>query len=212
MTIQHSSLAVEHVDIHTLAPYPRNPRHGDTDAIIESIRVNGIYKPIVIAQDGVVLAGNHTYAAAMELGIPTIPVVRLPIASDSPEAAKIVLADNRTSDKAIYDDAELLTLLRDLEDDLLGTAFSTDDLDDLLAKIQEDQSGPLDLSNVSRDNPNLADKYDKYQAMGRRMIVLDYEQDVYVNVTAMLARARARYDVDSNAEAVIRLLREVVEQ
>jgi ParB-like chromosome segregation protein Spo0J len=132
VTIQHDTLAVEHVDIDTLRPYPRNPRNGDTDAIIESIRVNGIYKPLIVAADGVVLAGNHTYAAAMELGIATIPVVRLPIGSDGPEAAKIVLADNRTSDKARYDDGELLSLLQDLDGDLYGTVFSTDDLAALL--------------------------------------------------------------------------------
>ena len=57
------------VPVAGLTPYPRNPRNGDTDAIRESLLAHGQYRPIVVRKStGEVLAGNHTYAAALELG------------------------------------------------------------------------------------------------------------------------------------------------
>jgi hypothetical protein len=142
------ALEIEHVDIDTLRPYPGNPRNGDVDAIADSIRANGLYKPVVIAEDGVVLAGNHTYFAAMQLGLAEMPVVRLPIPSDSAEARRVVLVDNRTSDRAQYDEGELLMLLRSMEGDLFGTGWESDDVAVLAAYLDKQLVEPLDLSNV----------------------------------------------------------------
>jgi hypothetical protein len=46
-----------------------------------------------------------------------------------------MIADNRTSDLATYDDAALTALLVELamKDDLTGTAFDGDDVDQLIA-------------------------------------------------------------------------------
>jgi hypothetical protein len=55
--------------------------------------------------------------------------------------------------------------------------------------------------------PTMAEKLDKYQEMGRRMIVLDYDQETYVEVTELLEAERQRQGVESNAEAVLGLLR-----
>ena len=46
----------------------------------------------MVAEDGTILAGNHTYKAAKALGWDSLSVVRLPIESDSDEAVRIVLA------------------------------------------------------------------------------------------------------------------------
>jgi ParB-like nuclease domain len=197
------TLTVEHVPSESLRPYPHNPRNGDTDAIIESIRINGLYKPLVVSADGVILAGNHTYAAAMEMGIETLPIVRVPYAAESNEAARIVLADNRTSDRAKYDDGVLAELLGSLEEDgLYGTAFTSDDLDDLLARLSENDRTPLDLSGASNisTEPTLAERAAAYESMGRRLIVLDYDQATYAEVTEALTTLRSKYDTESNAD------------
>lgn len=117
--------------IDTLTPHPRNARNGDTDVIVESLQANGQYRPIVVARGGVILAGNHTYAAAMELGWDTIAAVHLDLDPASPEAIRIMLADNRTADMGRYDEALLLDLLRALDGDLEGTGYSDDDLNHL---------------------------------------------------------------------------------
>lgn len=119
----------EQVSITDLKPYPRNPRRGDVEEIAKSLEVNGQYKPIVAnRRDGAILAGNHTWRAARSLGWKTIAVSWVDV--DEDEAARIVLADNRTSDMSIYDDSKLLELLQSLPD-LKGTGFTEVDIDQL---------------------------------------------------------------------------------
>lgn len=138
------------VPLATLRPHPRNPRNGDTDVIAESLDVNGQYAPIVVARDGTVLVGNHRYAAALELGWDRIAVIRLDLGPDDPEALRIMVADNGTSDRARNDEALLLELLRDL-DDLQGTAYDGDGLADLAAAVAA--AGDRSLLDVDADVP-----------------------------------------------------------
>jgi hypothetical protein len=111
-----------------LTPHPRNARNGDTDTIARSLEVNGQYRPIVAARGGVILAGNHTYAAALELGWSDLSVVHLDLDPDSEDAVRIMLADNRTADLGRYDEAQLLELLKGIEDDLDGSGYVPEDL------------------------------------------------------------------------------------
>jgi ParB-like chromosome segregation protein Spo0J len=119
----------EVVPINELKPYPRNPRRGDVDEIAKSLEVNGQYKPIVAnRRDGSILAGNHTWRAARSLGWKTIAVSWVDV--DESEAARIVLADNRTSDMSVYDDSKLLELLQSIPE-LDGTGFTQVDIEQL---------------------------------------------------------------------------------
>lgn len=137
MSIAPGSLTAEHVDIDTLRPHQQNPRNGDIDTIAESLRVNGQYRPIVIARDGTILAGNHTYMAAMQLKWQRLSVVRLDVDATSDAALKIMLADNRTADLGNYDNGVLASLLTHMADvdSLLGTGYDTKSLTDLLSSI-----------------------------------------------------------------------------
>lgn len=134
MSTPTHTLHITNTDITTLKPHPANPRNGNTDAIAESLLANGQYRPIVTTTDGTILAGNHTYAAAMELGWEQIATVTLDLDPDSPEAHRIMLADNRTSDLGRYDDGLLLALLDTLPEPTVGTGYDTSDLDALLRK------------------------------------------------------------------------------
>jgi len=122
-----------------LRTYHRNPRIGNTDAIAQSLRVNGQYRPIVVnrgthtGRPNEVLAGNHTLKAARDLGWETIAAVTVDV--DEDQAARIVLADNRTSDLATNDDRLLLELLADLPD-LDGTGYDPGDIDELEKLIE----------------------------------------------------------------------------
>jgi hypothetical protein len=117
-------------DVTKLRPHPRNARMGDTDAIVESIVTNGLYRPLYVQRStGIIVAGNHTYAAALELGATELPVVWLDV--DDRQAEKIMLADNRTADRGGYDMGLLLDLVTSLGDDLIGTGYSTADLDSI---------------------------------------------------------------------------------
>lgn len=53
--------------IEELILLPGNPRQGDIGAISESLARFGQLKPVVVDDQGVILAGNHTYLAAKAL-------------------------------------------------------------------------------------------------------------------------------------------------
>lgn len=120
----------ETVQISDLTPYPINPREGDIGAIGESLIANGQYRPIVANRaTGHILAGNHTYHAAKQLGWAEIAVTWLDV--DEEQELKIVLIDNRTSDLATYEQLELKNHLLFIKG-VRGTGFSQEDINDIL--------------------------------------------------------------------------------
>ena len=132
-----SKTPTEMVAVTKLTIHPNNPRQGDIGAIVESIDKNGWYGTLVAQRTtGRVLAGNHRLQAAQALGMTEVPVYWVDV--DDEEAQRILLADNRTSDLASYDDNILADLLKDMVINgagLEGTGYDGDDLDDLLADI-----------------------------------------------------------------------------
>ena len=124
----------EIVPIDQIRPHPRNPRQGDVGAIQQSIEANGFYGACVVQRStGHILAGNHRWKGARAAGEKTIPVTW--VDCDDDRALRILLADNRTSDIASYDDNALAELLRSIQLDtgtLLGTGFDGEALDELL--------------------------------------------------------------------------------
>jgi len=131
------------VPIASLRPYPKNPRLGDTDAIRDSLAQHGQYRAICVRQeDNTILAGNHTYFAACELGWDSIAATFVNV--DDEEAARIVLVDNRTNDLARgYDDGLLLELLRELPS-LEGTGYDEQALNELVASVSAAGQMPLE--------------------------------------------------------------------
>jgi hypothetical protein len=128
--------------IDDLVPLPNNPRQGDIGAISESLLRFGQQKPIVVDSEGVILAGNHTYHAAVALGWTEIAAVESNLnGADRPAFA---LADNRIADLATYDQMALAELLDELYDDggLIGTGFDGDDLDTLVADLAAEMAQP----------------------------------------------------------------------
>jgi hypothetical protein len=141
-----------------LTPHPHNPRNGDTDAIRDSLRAHGQYRAIVTTRDGTILAGNHTYAAAVELGWDQIECHVLDLDPYGPEAHRIMLADNRTSDLGTYDEGLLLDLLKDMSpEDLDGTGYTPKDVDDLRGLTDEDDDTDwyTKIANLPQYQPTL---------------------------------------------------------
>lgn len=121
--------------VDTLELHPENPRIGLVPSIVDSIRENGWFGTLLGQKSTrYILAGNHRLLAARELGIKSVPVVWLDV-SDG-RARKIMLADNRASDLATYDDDALAALLREVIADvdvnaLMGTGWTEYDLERL---------------------------------------------------------------------------------
>jgi hypothetical protein len=139
----HPDLTPLLVPIDRVAPFPRNPRVGDVDAIVASMEANGVYQPVVAQRStGYVLAGNHRLHALHALHADQVPVVWVDV--DDDRAARLALVDNRTADLASYDAERLLDLLADLDGTtmgLLGTGYDHDDLDSILATVAEAGQG-----------------------------------------------------------------------
>ncbi len=136
------------VPVDDLARYHRNPRRGNVEAVAESLRVNGQFKPIVAnrgtltGRPNEILAGNHTLDAAILCGWDRIAVTWVDV--DDEAAARIVIVDNRTSDLAGYDTVLLADILAELPD-LDGTGYDQDALDSLLDDVE--LPGLLDLTS-----------------------------------------------------------------
>lgn len=117
--------------IAAMREHPDNPRDGDVGVIVESFEANGVYQGVVVQQrTGYVLAGNHRLKAAAALGMTTLPALFVDV--DDAHARRILLADNRTSDRASYDNQRLLELLTATieADDLLGTGYTAEDVEE----------------------------------------------------------------------------------
>lgn len=142
----------EVVSIDSLKPYPLNPRRGNLRAIQESLTVNGQYRPIVVQQStNLILAGNHTWQAAKNLGWTEIAVTF--IEADEKAAKKIVLADNRTSDLGSFDDSLLKELLDELEG-WHGTGYSEDEFDEIDGLYEAPLPTPKDPTD--EEKPSVA--------------------------------------------------------
>ena len=129
--------------------YGRNPRKGNVGAVAASLKAHGQYKPIVAnigthtGRTNEVLAGNHTLKAFRHLAekFPDDPrwnsILVHWIDVDNDQAARIVLADNRTAEKGRYDNKVLADLLSDVAGDLTGLGYTAEDLDALNSVADE---------------------------------------------------------------------------
>jgi DNA modification methylase len=131
-------MKIETLPLATISLDPANVRLHDErnlDAIRGSLARFGQQKPIVIDGAGVIRAGNGTYLAAKALGWESISAVRTEL--EGLEAAAFAIADNRTSDLSVFDNAALSTLLQSLhaEDALAGVGFDEKELNAILDEV-----------------------------------------------------------------------------
>ena len=197
------------VDINSIQEFPGNPRKGNIAQLVESLKHNGQYKPIVIQKSTrKILAGNHLWKAAKQLEWQTIDVVELDV--DDAQAKKIVVADNRLADMGAYDEKALLDLLGEI--DLAGTGYEPADIDDLLAFLEEQQSPEWKIANAEavHENvqlrPSLEERADRYAERTIRLLMCEYPNQQYVWVIDKLTQMRDKFGVDSNAVAILAVL------
>jgi ParB-like chromosome segregation protein Spo0J len=114
---------------------PNNAReHGDKNLeyIKGSLTKFGQQKPIVITEDGVVVAGNGTLEAAKDLGWEKINVVETKL--DPMLQTAYALADNRTNETSEWNKeilAQTLQSLREEDFELGDIGFDIDSLVDM---------------------------------------------------------------------------------
>ena len=125
-----------------LVPYATNPRQHSLeqiDQLAASIREWGWTNPILVDEDGTIIAGHGRVMAAKQLGLAAVPTMVAKGWSEAQRSA-YVLADNKLTLNATWD-VELLrqefTRLEGLEFDLGLTGFSEVEIESTLGQPLE---------------------------------------------------------------------------
>jgi len=145
---------VERRNIKTIIPYARNSRtHSDEQVaqIAASIKEWGFTNPILVDEDGEIIAGHGRLLAAQKLGLDEVPCITAVGWSDAQKKA-YVIADNKLALNAGWDDILLKREVKELTDlnfDVELTGFSLNELSDLFFEpdfdaASEDEQGKLD--------------------------------------------------------------------
>ena len=137
MTAATAAPQLEHLPTTSLTPYAANSRTHSPAQIAQiaaSIKEFGFTNPVLIDAQGGIIAGHGRVMAAVQLGLQTVPCLRLSHLSDTQKRAYII-ADNKLAENAGWDEAVLAAELQDLQGtdfdlDLLG--FDTSDLEKLI--------------------------------------------------------------------------------
>jgi len=142
---------VERWPLDRLIPHARNARtHSDEQIaqIAGSIAEFGFVNPVLVGDDGVIVAGHGRVLAARKLGLVEAPVIVLRHLTPTQRRA-LMIADNRIAENAGWDEEMLaaeLAALKDEDIDLALLGFDDAELDRLLA-------GTLDEADAADEAP-----------------------------------------------------------
>jgi len=203
---------VEKWKIDKLIPYARNARtHSDEQVsqIAASIKEWGWTTPVLVDEQGGIIAGHGRTLAAQKLEMTEVPVMVAKGWSDAKKRAYII-ADNKLAQNADWDN-EMLALelgeLGDLGFDLDLTGFAADEIADLLSPEEEDDSKyskkiDAPVYEPTGDCPPIVELYDKakYEELTAK-IYQDDSIDSEIKDFLLAAAARhIRFDFEQIAE------------
>ena len=165
MTSATQPTAIEHMPVASLRPYPGNARtHSKKQIrqIADSIRHFGFTNPVLVGENGEIIAGHGRVEAAKLLGLEKVPTVRLAHLNPAQRRA-YVLADNKLALNAGWD-RQLLGIelqgLIDIDFDVELTGFSSTEIDLVLDEAGEGSpNDPTDVEDeipLSTDDPATA--------------------------------------------------------
>lgn len=133
-------LKIEYVPVESLKPYEKNARsHGKEDlkAIIASIQDFGFNDPIG-AWNNIIVEGHGRWLAAKELGMETVPVIRLDELTDEQRKA-YALAHNKTAELSNWDFDVLAAELKDISEfDMSQFGFDMAAVGEEETEVQDD--------------------------------------------------------------------------
>lgn len=149
---------VEMLSTSCLIPNPRNARRHPEKQVAQlaaNIRRFGFPVPILIDQDGMIIAGHGRWEAAKKLGLTEVPAIRREF-TDAAERRAFALADNRLAELSSWDPEILsgeLELLFEGGFDIATIGFSTADLDFAIVDEEAEAKSPKD-GKVELPNPD----------------------------------------------------------
>lgn len=168
-------MKIEMAKVENLIPYENNTRTHSKEQINQiasSIEEFGFTNPILIDEEGGVIAGHGRIAGAKLLNIDEVPTVTLTGLTEAQKKAYII-ADNKLALNAGWDEDLLKTELRNLEQlnfnlDLLG--FEGVELDELL----EEQDYKIDAKKEEKPKYEITPELME----GYNYVVLFFDNDI----------------------------------
>jgi DNA modification methylase len=176
--MRKDEMNIETMRVSALRPYERNARtHSKKQLrqIANSIKRFGFCNPVLIDDNGRILAGHGRVAAAKLLGRDEVPTVRLSHLSED-ERRAYVLADNKLAANAGWDREMLaieLQALSELDFDVDLTGFSTAEIDLLMEDQLHGHPAADDVvPDPSPDHP-VSEPGDLWMLGGHRLLCGD---------------------------------------
>ena len=184
---------IETVDLRSLRLARRNARtHSKKQIrqIADSMLRFGVINPLIVDDQGRVVAGHGRFAAAELLGLRQLPVIRLSHLTDE-EIRAYMLADNRLAEKAGWD-RELLAIefeelqiaLPEVGLDLGITGFDPGEVDSIMLDFSDDGANSADQIPDADGGPAVARKGDLF-ILGPHRILAGDARDERSYVTLM---------------------------
>jgi DNA modification methylase len=160
---EHSSqpsLRIIYRRIEELKIDPGNPRrHSKKQVrqIAESIKAFGFNVPILIDRDGNIISGHGRWLACRGLGLTEVPTLCLDHLTLA-QARAFMIADNRLTEIAVWDDRLLAQQLKDLllvglDFDIEATGFQTGEIDLRIASLDDPPNADADPADVVPEIP-----------------------------------------------------------
>lgn len=211
--------------IDALRAAAHNPRKGDVEAIKKSYERFGQRKPIVaLRSTGEIIAGNHQYLAAKELGWKEMAVVF--VDDDKETAMAYGIADNRIGQLGEWDVEELVFALEEIGlEEIESVGFSEADVEDFRALLDEHQmtapaipqmdgglrdadggTSQVDSETKVKKDATYAEFLERYANRAVRAIILYYPNDQYGKIVEDLKALGQQIGTKDNAETVQALI------
>lgn len=169
-------MKIENIAIESLIPYARNSRTHSEEQVAQvaaSIKEFGFTNPVLIDEQGGIIAGHGRTMAARKLGLAEVPCIRLSHLTEAQKRA-YVIADNKLALNAGWDEKMLALEFKDLQDmgfDLELTGFGMGDIDELLAELDATPEGNTKEDETPAVQAELVSKLGDVWSLGKHRIM-----------------------------------------
>ena len=202
--IKQSEVELRNID--ELSNWEDNPRtilQEDFERLKKQIKRLGMYKPLLVNHDNIVLGGNMRLRALRDLGV-TGDVYVTVVEADTPEKMlEYALSDNDAA--GVTDDLKLAEVyaLHPIDTKLFKVAGS-------VLRPLESIINPTDPATLGgggdRDKNNLDESLDGYLNGNIKQIVLYYPNEEYADKIAKLEKIGAHFGLENNTDTISKLI------
>lgn len=210
MSVEIKEPIIEKRNITELKNWDDNPRSildEDFDRLINQIKKFGIYKPLLINQDNIVLGGNMRLRAFNKLGVKEV-VCTVVNTSNESEMLEYALSDN--DQVGTTDDLKLaeLATLHPIETKLFKVQSN------YLRPIESilNPTDPTAVVGADEDMSTLDADLDTYLNGNIKQIVLYYDNDEYEEIVRLLEEIGKSLELENNTDIINHLIREYHEK